>query len=111
MTKQTFSRADVEITHVKGSGPGGQNRNKRQSGVRLVHLPTGITIWSTERRSQNQNLEAGMVRLEEKVARHFYKAPKRVKTKKTRGSQERRLKSKARDSEKKSTRGNRRFEV
>src|SRR6185437_15303985 len=85
MTKPSFHRDDVEITHVKGSGPGGQNRNKRQSGVRLVHRPTGLTVWSTERRSQLQNLEAGMERLAEKVTRHFHRDPKRIKTRATRG--------------------------
>lgn len=104
MTKHAFHREDVEITHVKGSGPGGQNRNKRQTGVRLLHRPTGITIWSTERRSQLQNLEAGMERLARKVAQHYYRPPKRVKTKATRGSKERRLQAKKRDGSKKSDR-------
>ncbi len=99
-----ISPSDVEITHVKGSGPGGQNRNKRLSGVRLVHRPTGISVFSTERRSQTQNLNAGLERLEEKVARHYYRPPKRHKTRRTRSSQERRLNTKRHDSAIKSSR-------
>jgi len=34
------------------SGPGGQHRNKTESGVRLTHGPTGVTVSATERRSQ-----------------------------------------------------------
>ena len=52
--------ADLEITHVRGSGPGGQNRNKRWTGVRIVHLPTGIKIECQEERSQLQNREKAM---------------------------------------------------
>jgi ribosome-associated protein len=85
---------DLEITHTKGSGPGGQNRNKRMTGIRLKHLPTGLVVMATERRSQEQNLQAAFERMEEKLERHFYVQPRRVKTKKTRGSQVRRVEEK-----------------
>jgi protein subunit release factor A len=89
-----LNEEDIEITHTKGSGPGGQNRNKRMSGIRLKHLPTGIVVMATERRSQEQNLHAAFERLEERLERHFYIKPKRVKTKKTRSSQARRVENK-----------------
>src|SRR5262249_33950407 len=92
--RKPLSPSDLEITHLKGSGPGGQNRNKRMSGVRVVHLPTGITVVATERRSQHQNLEAALERLEEKIRRHFYRPPSRKPTHKTRGSDERRIQAK-----------------
>ncbi len=85
---------DLEITHTKGSGPGGQNRNKRMSGIRMVHLPTGITVMATERRSQEQNLSAAFERMAEKLAVFFYRAPKRVKTKKTHAAKKRTLQAK-----------------
>lgn len=85
---------EVEITHFKGSGPGGQNRNKRLTGVRIKHLPTGIVAEATERRSQGQNLEAAWERLHEKVARFYFRPKKRVATKKSKGSQVRRVDAK-----------------
>lgn len=95
---------EVEITHYKGSGPGGQNRNKRMTGVRIRHLATGIVAEATERRSQGQNLAAAWERLEEKLARHYFRPKKRVPTRKTRASQVRRVEAKRGQSERKKSR-------
>lgn len=46
---------DIEITNFKGSGPGGQHRNKTESGVRVRHIPTGIIVTCSNGRSQYQN--------------------------------------------------------
>lgn len=85
---------DLEITHLKGSGPGGQNRNKRMSGVRIVHLPTGIVVVATERRSQAQNLDAARERLILKLEALFHRPIPRVATKRTRSSKVRRVDNK-----------------
>ena len=95
---------EIEIVHVRGSGPGGQNRNKRWTGVRVTHLPTGIVVMATERRSQSQNLSAALERLEERLKRLFTVKKKRVKTKPGRGAHERRMESKRRQSRKKNER-------
>ena len=105
MTRRRWNLSDVEITHFKGSGPGGQNRNKRMTGVRVVHLPTGIRAEATERRSQNQNLEAALERLDAKIEKLFEKVIPRVATKKTRSSQKRRVEAKLRRSSIKQRRG------
>ncbi|MFM8268937.1 MAG: peptide chain release factor-like protein [Pseudomonadota bacterium] len=78
MTKLKLN--EISVSHLKGSGPGGQNRNKRMTGVRVTHLPTGITVLATERRSQKQNLEAALSRLEEKLERLFHRPTPRKKT-------------------------------
>lgn len=46
---------DVEIQTFSCGGPGGQHVNKTQSGVRLIHKPTGITAESRTERSQHKN--------------------------------------------------------
>ncbi len=54
---------DCDLEFFIASGPGGQHRNKVETGVRLIHRPSGIVVTATERRSQNANREAAFARM------------------------------------------------
>ncbi|CAA6660245.1 unnamed protein product [Spirodela intermedia] len=57
-----------ELDMFKSSGPGGQHRNKRESAVRLKHLPTGIIAQAVEDRSQHKNRASALARLRTMLA-------------------------------------------
>ena len=96
---------ECDITFFTAGGPGGQHRNKTESGVRLVHRPTGIVVTATERRSQHQNRAAALERLAAKLAALRKKRKKRVATKPTGASRARRIEAKKRTGAKKAGRG------
>ena len=52
---QVLNPKDVEVVTARGSGPGGQNRNKTESCVVATHRPTGIQVRIDNERSQHQN--------------------------------------------------------
>lgn len=96
--------AECDEEFFVAGGPGGQHRNKTASGVRLVHRPTGVTVTATERRSQAQNRSAALSRLRERLAALSHVPRRRVATRPTRGSTERRLAEKRRVGERKAGR-------
>lgn len=58
---------DSDIEFIIAGGPGGQNRNKVSTGVRLTHRPSGMVVTATERRSQARNRDAAFERLAAKL--------------------------------------------
>lgn len=72
---------DLKIEFARSSGPGGQNVNKRETAVRLVHLPTNIAVHVDSERSQLQNREKALAILAGKL----YKKAEEERLKKEQG--------------------------
>ena len=63
----TINPADIKISFFKSSGPGGQNVNKRQTAVRITHLPTNIVVSCQSERNQLKNRENALKILQAKI--------------------------------------------
>ncbi len=56
----TIAPEDLKIEFARSSGPGGQNVNKRETAVRIVHVPTGLAVHADSERSQERNRERAL---------------------------------------------------
>lgn len=58
----------VERGRSRKSGPGGQHRNKVETGIEITHDASGVTGWASERREQSENLKVAQFRLRVSLA-------------------------------------------
>ena len=70
---------DLRIEFSKAGGPGGQNVNKRETAVRVVHLPTNISVHVTTERSQEQNRERAIEIIKGKLYKKYEEDKKKEK--------------------------------
>lgn len=101
MEQYPIDRASLERDCVEeffiASGPGGQHRNKVETGVRLIHRPSGLMVTATERRSQYANRERAFERMVERLEKLQRRPPApRIPTRPSTGGRERRLQAKRR---------------
>ena len=57
------NKKDLKVEFMRGSGKGGQNRNKRDTACRITHIPTGISVRAEEGRTQSINRDLAFERL------------------------------------------------
>jgi len=73
----SVTKKDFVVEHTRGSGNGGQKRNKTSSAVRITHHDSGAVGYSESERSQEQNKKLALERL---VATEKFKAWHKLKT-------------------------------
>jgi len=61
------------IEYCRGSGKGGQNRNKLETACKVIHLATGVEAYSCDQRSQLQNRNAAVEECNRRVVAHYQK--------------------------------------
>lgn len=74
------TKDDLIIDFYSGTGPGGQNRNKKMKSCRMKHLPTGIMSKCEDHRSKEQNKLTAFKRLSDKLVPLMVQAAQRETT-------------------------------
>jgi len=74
-------KKDTRVQPFRASGPGGQHRNKVETGIRLFHDVSGITVEAKDSRSREQNLEQAFKRLQRRLQVLNRKQTPRIPTK------------------------------
>lgn len=73
--------AECDVQTFRAGGKGGQHQNTTDSGVRLVHRPSGFRVESRSERSQYRNRRIALERLRARLEEHNRTDPERVVTK------------------------------
>jgi protein subunit release factor B len=68
----TVTIHDCEVQTFRSGGSGGQNQNKRDTGVRVIHRPSGARGESREERSQHQNKRTAFIRMTQTPAFRYW---------------------------------------
>lgn len=90
---------DCDVQVFRATGPGGQGVNTTDSAVRMIHIPSGITVTSRESRSQFQNRANCLRKLRAEFERRSRPPKQRKPTKPGKAARARRLADKRRRSQ------------
>ena len=93
-TDRETLETQVRIDTYRASGPGGQHVNKTNSAIRITHELSGVVVIAQDSSSQFRNKETAFERLIEKLKKRNHVPKKRLATKPTRASKERRIEGK-----------------
>lgn len=96
--------AECRVETFRAGGPGGQHQNTTESGVRLVHEPTGERVEARDERSQHRNKKLALGRLRERLEALNETPEERIPTKVPKREKRKRLENKRRRSRKKKLR-------
>jgi len=95
---------ECRVDVFRAGGPGGQHQNVTESGVRLTHEPTGVTVIAREHRSQYRNRCLAIERLRGRLEALQAKPKPRIATKPSRAAKRKRMRLKKEKSTKKQLR-------
>ena len=87
-------RRETRVYFYRGRGPGGQRRDKKETAVRLRHLPSGVTVTATKLRYQARNKELAFERLQKRLIKLNKGKKPRLPTKMPRALKEKILEEK-----------------
>ena len=103
-TDQKSLDKDTKLEFRRASGPGGQRRNRRETGVRLHHIPSGIVVVANELASQARNRDVAFFRLKERLIKLNRPKKRRIPTTPPPSTEEKRIREKYLTSRKKERR-------
>ncbi len=87
------------IETFRAGGPGGQHQNKAETGVRITHVASGLTVTARDSRSQHRNRRLALARLREALRAAAHRERPRIATKVPASAKRRRREAKRRRSE------------
>lgn len=87
-------RKQTKVYYSTSRGPGGQRRDRKKTGIKLYHLPSGIIVRVDRRTSQAQNKKLAFELLAKKLKRLHQRKKKRIPTTLPRRAKEKRLQRK-----------------
>lgn len=97
-------RKQVLVEPYRSSGPGGQRKNKKETAIRLTHVPTGLVVIATESRSQAANRQIAFERLRKRLKQLNRTRKRRLPTRPPAGAVRAQHEQKKKVSERKSLR-------